>query len=57
MNPSTRHSSSKSCNQLSDYQDSATKTPSQSDSKLETKRRAISRLLEKLKNDFKLSQG
>ena len=57
MNQYTGHSHSKSCNHLSDYQDSATKAPSQSDSKLENERRAISRLLEKLKNDFILSQA
>ena len=48
----TRHSHSKSGLHLSDYQDSAKKAPSHSDSKLETESRKISRLLEKLKNDF-----
>jgi len=57
MNPHTRHSHSKSGSHLSGYQDSAKKTSPQPDSKLESKARAISRLLEKLKNDFKLSHA
>ncbi len=53
----TRHSHSKAGFHWSDYQDSPKKTSLQSDSKLETERRAINRHLEKLKNDFKLSQA